>query len=233
MKKTLFLILLILNIFHVKSQIFENGTVSYKVSSITPFVTKDNKKYSPEMKNTINSFILSSKDVISILKFNKSSSIYEVDFNLLEQIGYLNMTRIIAGNDDTYYYNKESDEFLKLMRVKNDKFIVSANPIKWEILNEQRQIGNYLCIKAKKKVSQENKNDSNIVAWFCPTIPVPFGPSILRGLPGLVIEAEYAGAIFTVEKIEWSESKIDIDIPQGKIITQKEFNTIMSDRFDF
>ena len=222
-----------MNIFQVKSQIFENGTVTYKVSSITPFVTKDNKKYSPEMKNTINSFILSSNDVISILKFNPFDSTYEVSFNLLEQIGNLNISRIIAGSNHTYYYNKESNQILKLMRVQNDKFVVASDSIKWKILDEQKQIGKYHCIKAVKAISKENKNDKDIIAWFCPDIPIPYGPSIICGLPGLVIEAEYAGAIFTVEKIEWSESKIDIEIPQGKIITQKEFNTIMSDRFDF
>lgn len=55
----------------------------------------------------------------------------------------------------------------------------------WTISTEQRLIGGYPTLYAT--TTYEGRDYE---AWFAPGIPAPFGPYRLRGLPGLILEAQ-------------------------------------------
>lgn len=54
----------------------------------------------------------------------------------------------------------------------------------WNLLNEKKQIGKYLCQKAST-----NFSGRDWIVWFTAELPYSFGPWKLHGLPGLIVEA--------------------------------------------
>lgn len=55
--------------------------------------------------------------------------------------------------------------------------------IHWKIESETQMIGSYLCKKATGKYKKRD-----YIAWFTEKIPIPDGPYIFKGLPGLILE---------------------------------------------
>jgi len=92
---------------------------------------------------------------------------------------------------------------------------------RWELSDETKIIGNYVCQKATTTFKGRN-----YIAWFTTEIPFSFGPWKLHGLPGLILSAhdetndvsfEYAG--FEVLK---DKSPVLIEIPFYVISASKE-----------
>ena len=62
------------------------------------------------------------------------------------------------------------------------------NSISWEIHNDTKKIGTYICNKAIGSF-----RGREYTAWFTRDIPVEFGPWKFNGLPGLIIEVVEKG----------------------------------------
>ncbi|MFC6269166.1 GLPGLI family protein [Frigoriflavimonas asaccharolytica] len=57
------------------------------------------------------------------------------------------------------------------------------NKIVWELKNETKKISSYQCKKAVGKYKGRT-----YIAWYTDTIPIPDGPYVFKGLPGLILE---------------------------------------------
>ncbi|SKB94949.1 GLPGLI family protein [Parapedobacter luteus] len=70
--------------------------------------------------------------------------------------------------------------------IQDRPFIVSdtLRTIDWTLLNETKEIGDIKCQKATATVYGREYE-----VWFSNTIPLPYGPWKLQGLPGLILEA--------------------------------------------
>ncbi|WP_435524227.1 GLPGLI family protein [Chryseobacterium indoltheticum] len=55
--------------------------------------------------------------------------------------------------------------------------------IKWNISNEHKKIGVWAATKATT-----NFGGRNWTAWFSEDIPLPYGPYVFYGLPGLFLK---------------------------------------------
>lgn len=75
----------------------------------------------------------------------------------------------------------------------------------WNITDETKSIAGYECIKATT-----NYRGREWAAWFAPELPVPYGPWKLRGLPGLIFEAQSTDGKYIMQatKIEWVSSDV-------------------------
>lgn len=94
----------------------------------------------------------------------------------------------------------------------------------WTITDEVKMIGDFLCIKATmNEVTERGSNRfvKPVIAWFCPEIPVPFGPLHYGNLPGLILELQTESALFGATKIEFHKEIQIPDLPDLDKFTEK------------
>lgn len=126
------------------------------------------------------------------------------------------------------YTNISKNKKLTYLTVMGENTLILAkNNIKWELFNETKKIGDYLCYKAVTKVKEVTiKGDklTPVIAWYTPQILVPFTPRGFNNLPGLAIQLQFRDFTYTAQKIKLSNRNITIYPPnKGEQITQKEF----------
>lgn len=166
------------------------------------------------------------------LKFNKSYS----RFSLIEkvQIEEKNSVELIIKKLARSKYTSIFDFFIdktnnSLIFNYQDGSLVKKEfeILNWELTDESKTIGEYLCFKAihkKEYTGRDGKPKTKIiVAWYCPAIPFSYGPKEYYGLPGLIIELTEKGTTFYATNIELFETDIKIDLPKGKTISQLEY----------
>lgn len=91
--------------------------------------------------------------------------------------------RITTPQDYILWYGRDKGVvlgFLERLLVYEDEFA----PIDWTILSEEKEIEGLKCYKATTTYRGRNWE-----VWFTPEINYPAGPWLLRGLPGLILEA--------------------------------------------
>lgn len=97
----------------------------------------------------------------------------------------------------------------------------------WQLINETKMIDKFLCFKAisTKTIINRNgeKKNIEIIAWYSPSIPLPYGPKDYFGLPGLILEIQERNFTLVASSITFSDKKVKIDIPEGNTITQEEY----------
>lgn len=132
---------------------------------------------------------------INIEKRNPGKVEYEVEKNYPDYQVYLNTS---LGTD---HY-----------RVAEDR------EMKWEILPEKTQIGEFLAQKATTHFAGRDWT-----AWFTMEVPIQDGPYKFHGLPGLIIKVEDSGGSHLMElkafhKQEADPSLGDMEGPNGRNI---------------
>ncbi len=156
-----------------------------------------------------------------ILKFNPNESYYYIDAGMkpddLEDPMAYHFSKMMLGSG-IFYQNapkrytlnqKESMHQLYLVRdtIQND----------WTISYEKKMIGGFKCYKATKKY----KRGRDIVAWFTPEIPVPFGPAGYGAAPGLILQLTFFKHTLRVKNIKFLKKPISITPPnKGEPITK-------------
>lgn len=107
------------------------------------------------------------------------------------------------------------------------KKITSFN---WNLLNEQKQIGNYLC----KKATTIDTDGEKIVAWYSEDLSLPIGPSFYGGLPGLIIKLETTSSVYEVISFENLPENTKIEKPKitkkTKILTSEQYEKLNKSR---
>ena len=131
---------------------------------------------------------------------------------------------IIAGKHE-YFLNKDR-QVLKKIELGGTLFMVLEEPIKWNITNETKRIGEFDCHKAVAESIIDNgkiveKNE--IVAWFTNSIPIAAGPKAYRGLPGLIMELTDRDLRFYVSNIKYEGVELPKE-PNGKVISKKQLD---------
>lgn len=138
------------------------------------------------------------------------------------------LAKSFAGSGE-YFTNMQSKETIKKFNLLGQTFNVSyIIDFNWNITGESKNINGFTCYKATQiKTMRLKKTVKEIVAWFCPTIPLNFGPKEFCGLPGLIMELQDDKVVFLVNKINLNpEKSIQINEISGKVITEDEFNKI-------
>ncbi len=145
----------------------------------------------------------------------------------------------IMGDVEILYKNINENIFLNEKDLYSKKFLIEDDlkKLEWELTNESKTIGDYICFKATylpksdtpDEESIDEKGRKQIIAWYTPQIPVKNGPKEYGGLPGLILEVQEGKQIFLCTKIVLSPTEtVSIIKPsKGKKVNQKEFKAIM------
>jgi GLPGLI family protein len=171
------------------------------------------------------------KKIILTLKFNKNESLfYSNDILENEDVDF---AKIFTGTDDIYYVQQKSDDKLLQTNMFFGKYVIQYSEKRtWQLENETKLIDGYLCYKATSELVVKNSVGVfkyPLVAWYCPSIPLNFGPKGYSGLPGLILELQERNTLFGVQNINIAEKNVIIKKPSdGKIVTQEEFDKIAS-----
>lgn len=83
--------------------------------------------------------------------------------------------------DEVYFVQGKQTIYKELLKTKFS--FPLEDELKWNILPETKTIESYIC----KKATTKYKNRT-YVAWFTSSVPIPDGPYVFKGLPGLVLE---------------------------------------------
>lgn len=164
-------------------------------------------------------------------------------FNYVEKLDTpkINKRAIGAGGGGgIHFFNLDENLTIHKTELLGDVYFVEKkiDSYEWRIINESKEINGFTCYKAETSFSYSDfrgKGVIELVAWFCPEFPYPYGPDIYFGLPGLVFEAykKNSAVKFYLKKIEKFENEINIEIPNKKTISEEEmtqiFNKVMND----
>lgn len=90
-----------------------------------------------------------------------------------------------SKNGDQVVYNIKENIILSSILIKEQLYISeTATKFNWKFTNETKKVGKLMCKKATTSF-----RGRDYTAWYTTSIPLPFGPWKLNGLPGLILEA--------------------------------------------
>ena len=165
---------------------------------------------------------------------------YSLDFNSTEMIFYTNKKMNGDNNNTSFsetfggvtglYYKKINDS---IVFNTIDDYVIGNIIIKkkilvdWKLHSETKKIQDFVCYKATAVIEIINSVGifkRNVVAWYCPKIPVSYGPKGYSGLPGLILELQEKNIIFGAKKITLNPANVIIVKPtKYKTVTEIEY----------
>jgi GLPGLI family protein len=168
------------------------------------------------------------------LLFNTNESSFSLKDGLgLDDQGYF-YAKLFSGYTGAIF---QKDEF-SYSEIKGElgNFLIKNDKRKdWILENETKEINGFICFKATATKTVENSAGIfhfPIIAWYCPQIPLSYGPNGYGGLPGLILELQVRNVLFGVKKIDLKPNKIII-VPQRKefkTVTEKEYENLLIKR---
>ena len=206
----------------------QSGIVEYKYS-YNPNIGKrptDYIKY--KAIGTVDKAAEYAKEHKYILKFNRNESFFYIEEglqadNVEDPLAY-GLSKMIMGKG-IYYQNKKNKYQLNQKESLHKLYLVK-DTIKsdWILTYEKKTILGYKCYKAKKKC----KCGKNIIIWYTPEIPVPFGPAGYNGAPGLILEVTFFKHTLKAKKINLLNKDLKINPPtEGEPITKVKLENRM------
>lgn len=162
-----------------------------------------------------------------IMELKGNESFYFIDENYVNdkyQWSDRKETYKIFRNFTTYTQSSLIETIGKTYHIEGE-----INPYKWKILTEIKEVNGYVCMKAETKDTTKNQT---IIAWFTDQIPVPTGPELFEGLPGLILEIDINDGAIIIEakNITKKSPTTNFTIPKkwkGKKVTQTEYSGIV------
>lgn len=217
MTKYLSLFLLLSNVIYSQ----HSGRAEYSV-----LIGKDSLYQSQDvLKNLYNDAMINSQKLSFLLDFKGNESLFRLkEKSIAENIEF---TLATVNYATPIYTNNKTGE--KLYTSDDNEFLITDFMVTdWTLTSETKMIDKYLCYKATsihQIVNPVGTFEYPVIAWFCPQIPVPFGPIGYGKLPGLILELQRRNFVYGIKSISLDSEKIEIKKPsKGKKISAAELN---------
>jgi len=128
------------------------------------------------------------------------------------------------------YVGEDGSSRVKVLgSMDGEKYSVDAGAasLEWRITEEQREHLGY-----PVNVAVSETGGGQIEAWFAPHIPVPSGPALYGGLPGMILVLSLNGGRTTYAATEISLDGVEdglIRLPEvGEAVSEEEFRSIVA-----
>jgi GLPGLI family protein len=171
------------------------------------------------------------------LHYNESASMY-VSSKDQEQPsmggggghGHGGMMRASRPDRDVYK-NLDDNKLVDSREFMTKKFLIKGelDEVTWKIGDGQKQILDYLCLKAVYQDSADT-----YVAWFTPQITIGNGPAEYSGLPGMILQIVVNDNDRTITALSVTEASVDKEMlkepKKGKEVTSEEFKAIVHEK---
>lgn len=221
MKYYLVILLLISHNFIFSQKL--SAKIVYEVNIENDDVSKIKAK-PEEVKKDIFKLYKNSKPVNAVLLVNKNKSKYFVEEELEnEGSKKINFIALFAGSNSIQFTDNSRKFNITQHDITGELLRISSPQKEWILTKESKKINNYLCFKALIK------GDSNVFAWYTPSIPLNHGPNSFSGVPGLVLELHFGKFYWIVRNIEFNhkDAEFIVEPTKGELITSQEYK----DRF--
>ena len=201
-----------------------HGIVTYSISlERHNSDTNETIKKNPEIKPYFEKLASLAENLSLVLKFSEKRSMFELaqGLGVGDQEVMMPFVKVLASKGVYYTDLKEKSQILQTKQGR-ELYSIKSNieNIEWQLTNEKKKIGDFICYKATYK--KKRINDYFLVtAWYAPSIPLAFGPKEYAGsLPGLIMEIEDPLAYYRCTSINLNPKKeITIPFPDEATIT--------------
>ena len=210
----------------------QNGKIEYNVN----IEMLEGLNEGGALKRQYTEAVENAKYLSFTLLFDKENALFSINEGLGVENTDLFMTKLTAGYINEVYQKKEFS--LSEVGKVFGNYLLKKEAIKdWELVNETKEIEGFLCYKAtstKVVVNPKGTFKFPIIAWYCPKIPLSFGPNGYGNLPGLILELQVRNVVYGVKKIDLNLEKPPIlkKIKDYKIINQEEYDEIIKQNRD-
>lgn len=184
MRNFLLILVLFSNILYSQSDTLKSEyEVIYRITSFNDTLYKHNA-----VEENLSLLIKGNKSLFRSAQKAKSDSIamaigMKAANNPVNGKVILNMKDVpgVYFKSEVFLDNGKQTIYKEVMR--NRLSFPLEDPVLWKIEPETKMIESYFCKKATGKYKNRH-----YTAWFTETIPIPDGPYVFKGLPGLVLE---------------------------------------------
>lgn len=172
-----------------------------------------------------------SKSVLQLTFTPEASSYIEVTEDQEHSIenetagGMMKIQMKRTASEANYYKDLANDQVIEKKDLMGKHFIIeqALEAPKWKILNEQKTILDYTCMKASLETE-----DGTVTAWFTPQLLISNGPGQWGGLPGMILEIEEKDGdlVFTAIEVNLDVEANPKKPTKGKKVSAEEFKEI-------
>ena len=153
--------------------------------------------------------------------------------------GQISVSMSVVGDNEILYKNLLKNQIRNETELYGKRFLIQdeLESKDWKLSKESKTIGEYVCFKAtyvptsddSEVDSTDEKEKTEVIAWYTPQIPIKNGPKEYDGLPGLILEVQEGNLKFLCTKIVLNpqEAVQIIEPSKGKKVSQKEFDSIL------
>lgn len=173
-----------------------------------------------------------------MLNFNSRAALFEEDDSekeatpagLERALMYENSLKPVQAKVQKVYYDFDKKQKLEQVEFLTRIFLVESEieSIPWKLGSEKKKVLEYVCLGAAATI-----DDQEIVAWFAPEIPVPLGPSVYGGLPGLILAVERNGEtayVATSVNLTPPDEQSIVKPGKGSKVNREEFVSIRKEK---
>ncbi len=218
-------------LFHSGFAQIESGEILYRIS----FERNEDGETDSSADDFMRKMTKNASKLKFRLIFDQKQSLFLLveDLSINESDMTTQIAKKVFGGNSVFYTDVSKKISTEKKEFLGESFLItnSLDEKKWVLTNETKIISGYECFKAvgrRQSVDRDfNVTEIKTYAWYCPELPLNFGPFEAVGLPGLVLEFNLKGHSFVVEKITFDKSVKILKPEKGKLISQKEFQKII------
>ncbi|SEP89801.1 GLPGLI family protein [Flavobacterium urocaniciphilum] len=164
-------------------------------------------------------FKLTINDSISNFTQIKSITFGQTSTSTLGYLSFFSYTGESFSDKDSIYSQS--------LLFGSKTFVKKPLKSNWVLTTETKTIENFKCYKATNiyEVTNGLKTFKHpVTAWYCPEIPLQFGPNGYGNLPGLILELQVRNHVYGAKSINLNSNEtVTFDKEKLTIIDEKEF----------